>query len=80
MAAWVKATTSGYEVYVNIETATGMQRVGDRTKMYSAAGSVLVVDQMPAELLVAAGMQVGIAGPIQEVRIAESEKDPSIER
>ena len=49
MAAWVKATTSGYEVYVNIETATGMQRVGDRTKMYSAAGTVLVVDQTPAD-------------------------------
>lgn len=80
MAAWVKATTSGYEVYVNVETATGMQRVGDRTKMYSAAGTVLAVDQTPAELLVAAGMEVGIAGPIQEVRIAKSEKDPSIER
>ena len=79
MSAWVKATTSGYEVCVNVETATGMQRVGDKTKIYSAAGTVLVVDQTPAELLDAAGVEAGIAGPIQEVRIVESEKDPFIE-
>lgn len=79
MAAWVKATAGGYEVYVNVETATGMQRVGEKTKIYSAAGTVLVVDQTPAELLAAAEIEPGIAGSIQEVRIAESEKDPSIE-
>jgi deoxyribose-phosphate aldolase len=79
MSAWVKATTGGYEVYVNVETATGMQRVGDKTKIYSAAGTVLAVDQTPAELLAAAEIEVGIAGSVQKIRIAETEKDPSIE-
>jgi len=80
MSAWVKATSSGYEVYVNVETATGMQRVGEKTKIYSAAGTVLAVDQTPAELLTAAEMEPGIAGSVQEVRIAESEKDASLEQ
>ena len=80
MSAWVKATTSGCEVYVNVETATGMQRVGDKTKIYSAAGTVLVVDQTPAELLLAGAMEAGIAGRIQEERIAQSEADPAMDR
>ena len=79
MSAWIKATTNGYEVYVNVETATGMQRVGDKTKIYSAAGTVLAVDQTPSELLDAVGAEAGIAGSVQEIRIAEPEKDPSIE-
>lgn len=80
MPAWVKATASGYEVYVNVESATGMQRVGEKTKIYSAAGTVLAVDQTPAELLAAAEMEPGIAGSLQEVRIAESENDASLEQ